>query len=279
MPLHLSRVPRLARVGVTLLGLCSLPAFATPQWHLSSTGSGLDDATAVTTVDVHTSGFVQVTPTSESTFLFNENGAAQLRSPTGTPPFGTNDITVLYSVVGLGNFLPGFVADMTSLNFVGGAIQLFSDSNLDYGSADGSYGAGNGTQFAAFEVSGGWMDFTFDGLRANVIASLLPGSLLPGYFFDEQGRDMVTAELVQLTLGLNFTVIPDPDAAHLSDVICGMGGYTGPGCDGTAFVPTPAAAAIRDGGYASVEAIFRVPEPATLLLLSAALVALATRRR
>lgn len=253
-------------LGLTL-GIQS--AHAATGWQINPEGLGVAGATAVSAADVGGVGFVQIVPstTTPGDFTFFEHGAYQLLQTGSTNPFGARDITVSYEVTGVGNFTNPF-----ALNFTSGSIKLFSDANFDFGSANSNYGADNGTAIGSFSVFGGGI--LNNGL-ITLQAQLDAGSLLSGYLFDANGNDMTNAAKVLLQLGV-YNQTTTPDALLVSEIICGMSGYGGPGCDGTPFVNSPLAYAVRDGGSVSLTA---VPEPASLALLGIALGAIPLARR
>lgn len=246
-------------------------AHAATDWQINPEGLGAGGATTVSAANVGGVGFVQVvpSPTNPGAFTFIEHGAYQLLQTGSTNPFGTRDITVTYEVSGSGNWF-----NPAALHFSSGSIKLFSDINFDFGSANGTYGADNGKAIGSFSVFDGGL---LNGGLVNVQAQLDAGSLLPGYLFDADGNDMTKAGKVLLQLGI-YNQTTNPDALLVSEIICGMAGYGGAGCDGTAFINSPQAYAVSDGGSVTLSA---VPEPASIALLGIALGAIpvSTRRR
>jgi hypothetical protein len=252
------------------LALSSQAAQAAPEWKINPDGTGAGSATTVSTIDVGGAGFVQILPDiGGPTFQFVEHGAYQVLKADGSAPFGTRDLTVTYSVSGTGNFL-----NPAELRFTSGAIDLYADPISDFASATSNYGADNGTHVARFSVfDGGVTPLGMVGVQASIV----PGSLLAGYLFAADGSDLAARDNAMMELVIfNETVVPD--ALLVSEVVCGMAGYGGPGCDGTPFANSDFAYAVRDGGYVTVSS---VPEPETIgmMLVGLGLISVVTRRR
>ena len=91
--------------------------------------------------------------------------------------------------------------------------------------------------------------------------------MLAGYLFDANGQDLASADNVLMQLAI-YNQPTLPDALLVSEIVCGMAGSTGPGCDGSAFANTPFAFVVSDGGSLALSS---VPEPGSLGLLLAGL--------
>jgi len=246
---------------------------ATPVWQLNPQGTGASGAVSLSQVDVGGAGFVQIIPstTDPTSYQFVENGAYQLLSPGTGTAFSGNDLTVSYSVSGSGSFL-----NPLALQFTSGTISLYADANYDFASTAGNYGADNGTLIALFNIFAGGVDSS-TGL-VTVTAALETGSLLAGYFFSADGTDLATTTGTTIELSI-YNQLTTPDSLIVSEIICGLAGYVGAGCDGTSstFSNSPLTFAVRDGGFASV--IANVPEPGTILLVLAGLLVIACLTR
>lgn len=256
---------------VGALALVTFPhlALATPAWQLNTGGTGVDGASARSRIDVAGVGFVQVLPSPVTPFAFSfvEYGAYQGVTPDGLAALGTHDLTITYSAFGTGSFL-----DSAALRFTSGTINIYADAMFDFGTAAASYGADNGTLIASLGIFDGRVDAS--GL-VTVKASAIPGTLRPGYFFTADGSDFSTRNDVTMTLGVyNQTVIPD--AMMISEVICGLAAFAGPGCNGDSYANSPLIYAVQDGGYAVMST---VPEPGSLSMLLAGLGLIASMRK
>lgn len=256
--------PRIKPVFCMLaLALFAHTAQAAPGWQINTSGQGLAGATAVSEVQVGGVGFVQILPSSQTDFSFIEQGAYRLAMP------GTQEITVTYSVIGSGIFANPF-----ALHFDSGSINLFADPNFDFATDAYTYGADNGTFLGSFSIFDGGVTNT--GM-VKLGARLDIGSLLSGYFFDADGKDLANTGNILMQLGV-FNETTTPDALLVSEIVCGLAGYPGAGCDGTPYANSPFAFTVRDGGTMTLS---RVPEPGTIGLLMAGLglIPLLGRRR
>lgn len=261
------------RLGLSALAIAvsAQSAIAASVWQINPLGSGVAGASSVSAINVGGVGFVQLLPNGDNSplFTFIETGVYRALNADGTAPFGANDLTVTYSVSGTGNFL-----NASALHLNSGSINLYADPNFDFGTSAATYGADNGTKIASFDIfSGSVTDTGLVSVNANGVA----GSIVSGYLFNTDGADLATLSNIQLQLSI-LNLPTWPDSMQVSEIICGMAGYTGSGCDGTPFVPTSLAFAVQDGGSVTISAI---PEPETLTLLLAGLglISIVGRRR
>lgn len=250
------------RLGLSALAIAvfSQSVLAASVWQINPLGSGVAGASSISEMNVGGVGFIQLLPDDNSPlFTFIESGVYRGLNADGSGPFGANDLTVTYSVSGTGNFL-----DASALHLNSGNINLYADANFDFGTSAATYGADNGTKVASFDIFSGYV--TDSGL-VTVNASSVASSIASGYLFAADGTDLATLANIQLQLSI-FNQATMPDSMQVAEIICEMAGYTGSGCDGSAFVPSALAFAVKDGGWVTISA---VPEPATLSLLLAGL--------
>jgi hypothetical protein len=254
--------------------LCTQLAQAAPDWQINPGGTGQGGAQSVSMLDIGGSGFINILPIANTPyFQFSEHGAYQALQAHGGTPFGATDLTVTYSVTGRGNFL-----NPNEMVFSGGTIDLYADASFDFGTetVNSNYGADNGTHVASFTVFGGG---SIAPGQVGVTAKIDPGTLLSGYLFAGNGTDLAGHDNVQMYLEVfNQPANPDPSSPFVTEIICGLAGWTGPGCNGTPFANSQFAFAVQDGGHVAVSV---VPEPETvsMLMLGLGLLSLSTRRR
>lgn len=263
------QVARLLCVLATTL--CAQIAQATPNWQINPGGTGAGDAQTLSTLDVGGSGFVQVTPITNTPFFqFVEHGAYQALKSGSNSPFGTTDLTITYAVTGNGSFW-----NPAALRFTSGIINVYADSDFDFATTEATYGTDNGKHVASFNVYDG--SVTGNGQVA-ISANLVANSLLRGYLFSADGIDLADLFDVQMQFSV-FNQMINPDATLVSEIVCQMAEYKGPGCvPGTTFVNSQLAYTVQDGGKVTITA---VPEPGSIgmMLLGLGLLSLSTRRR
>ncbi|HSF71911.1 MAG TPA: hypothetical protein VLA25_06435, partial [Methylotenera sp.] len=181
-------------LGALAIAVSAQSAFAASAWQINPLGSGLAGASSVSAINVGGVGFVQLLPNGYDSplFTFIEHGVYRALNADGTAPFGANDLTVTYSVSGIGNFY-----DASALHLNSGSINLYADPNFDFGSDAATYGADNGTKIASFDIFSGYV--TDSGL-VTVNAKGVAGGIASGYLFNADGADLAALSNVQLQL-------------------------------------------------------------------------------
>lgn len=273
--------PRLLPVLATLaLGAsCVGRAHAMDSWYFNPTGSGADGAIQMTQLNTSGYGFIENTVRWNPfvSFLpylsFEEHGAYQVS--------GLGDqfeLTMTYEINGRLGF-DGSAVDS-------GLISLYIDDTPDFGSTTGMFGANDGIQLAQFEVVSG--SISAFPTAATVSASLVAGSLLPGYFFDAQGTDLSTVNGLMTQVSVLSQVIDPAGTNVVGEIACGYAGYTGNGCNGRAYTPAflnLAHATVQDVGVVTLSyneglpLVTAVPEPASVTMMLAGLLGMGAWRR
>lgn len=255
-------------LSVLAISVSAHSALAASDWQINPLGSGVGDATTVSTLDVGGVGFVQIVPDDAPTGLFSfiEHGAYQAFAPGGLSPFPDHEITVTYSVSGTGSF-----SDPGAMRMSAGQIDIYSDAAHDFGSMARNYGADNGTRIATFKLDDGYVANSEGEVIVN--ATGVAGSFAQGYLFDAAGTDLATLAKVRFQLALfNGPIVPD--TAIMTGVVCGLAQACANG------LPTlsPLAFTVQDSGSVSISAVPE-PESAVMLLAGLALIGTVTRRR
>lgn len=247
------------RLFVLAVVLSSQSAIAASDWQINPIGSGASAASLVSSLNVGGVGYVQLLPTDTGNpyaFTFIENGAYRILNAERSAPFGANDLTATYSVIGTGSFL-----DQSALRMFGGRINLYADPIFDFATSTANYGSDNGKLVASFNI--------FDGYAVNnqgmvtVKATGIAGSFSQGYLYTANGTDMASLSNVQLELNItNAGSMPD-DLIN-SEIICGLAAACGGGSVSQSFPGFT----VQDSGSVSISA---VPEPETAAMLLAGL--------
>ncbi|QID19616.1 PEP-CTERM sorting domain-containing protein [Nitrogeniibacter mangrovi] len=274
----LNRLSRPLMAASLVLGVAA-SAHAMDSWYFNPAGTGFANATEFSGFNVGGYGFIdQSVSIQHLGFDFEEHGAYQIMMPSsGASPTAGFDITATYAV-------EGYVGLLGS-GFTGGAISLYADPSFDFGSANGIFGADNGTLIAQFDVVGGAID-PLAG-QASVAAQLVGASLASGYFFDAAGNDLAGVTGLGLTLGVQNQVIDPTGTRIVAELACEYGGFNGPGCNGAPYRPAfmdLAYSTVQDVGVATLTynggvPVVAVPEPASAVMMLTGLLGLFAWRR
>jgi hypothetical protein len=242
------------------------------NWVLNPLGTGGAAAGSVIneSLDVSGNAFIAITNTGANSFTFTENAAFAITGKDGGTSlgnYGFNKVTATFAATGTGTFSGGFT-------FTGGTINIYSGPDT-YASATGIYGANTGTLIASFTVlAGGGGNVDGNGSpvangQVSVFAqALTPGGLTPGYFFNSAGVDLSAQDIMSFAFtGAN--PIGTPTALVVDELACQFAGYTGPGCNGSAYTNIPGRAIFvgNNGQFKLAEA----PEPGSLALFGIAI--------
>jgi hypothetical protein len=235
-------------------------------------------------LDINGNAFINLTPTGGGTFSFTEyavfnSSQADSNGQLFPVNYPGGNITATFSGFGTGTFGSGFI-------FTGGQIDVYQDVTNDYGTSADIYGADNGTLIGSFAVQvggGGAVDANGSPLangQITVFASVIAGTLAQGYFFDPMGVDLFDSTNLLAFSFTNANTIGSPTGLMVDEIICQGAGFTGAGCDGSAYANAPG-----DYIFVSNNGQFKlateVPEPGALSLAALGLlgVGFASRRR
>ncbi|MHB1332333.1 MAG: flocculation-associated PEP-CTERM protein PepA [Sulfuriferula sp.] len=254
-------------VGASLLAAIALPSTASAytfldNWQLSVAGGGANLTTINQYVDLVGASYVQNTPTGGGNFTFKENGAFVLNGHDGgsTLP-NTNQVTATFlGGAGTGKF-------GSSINFTAGTLNVYSDTNFNFATANGNYGAGDGTLIGTFNIYPADSTGSIDpnGIPNGQLTLAFTTSYLePGYFYNSVangGGDLTLTDYKNTLLGFattNASANNNPSAPVISDIV---GGLAGASATYTNIPPNDFVIG-NNGQYR----LATVPEPASLAL-------------
>lgn len=254
-------------VGASLLAAIALPSTASAytfldNWQLSAAGGGANLTTINQYVDLVGASYVQNTIMDSSpNFTFKDTGAFVLNGHDGGAGLPiTNQITATF----LGGAGTGTLG--SSINFTAGTLNVYSDTNFNFASANGNYGAGDGTLIGTFNIFPADSTGSIDpnGIPNGLLTLAFNTSYLAsGYFFNSAangGGDLALTDYTNVLLGFattNASYTSNPSATVVSDIVGSLAGAT-------TYTNTPPNDFViaNNGQYR----LATVPEPASLAL-------------
>lgn len=259
------------------------------DWVFNPIGTGFANGQTIhENLNVAGNSFIELTPTSQNgAFSFTEHSVFNIPQADANGQlfplnFPGGNITATFVANGTGSLGGGFT-------FSGGTIAIYQNpTNGQYATSNGFYGANLGNLIATFAVqAGGGGEVDAFGnpvangqVTVNAIAQM--GGLKPGYFFDKTGKDLSTESVLSFAF-TNANPLQSPTALQVQEIMCDFAGYTGSGCNGSAYDPG-APNQIRSTLFLNTDGQFKlaeVPEPGSLALFGIAMLGagVVTRKR
>jgi hypothetical protein len=254
------------------------------NWVFNPNGGGFEAGQQINEyLDVNGNAFIQLTSTGGNSFSFTEHAVFNITQADSNGQlfpvtYQGGNISAIFEANGTGSFGGAF-------SFSGGTIRMYQNpTNGQYGSTAGIYGANLGNLIAQFDVmagGGGTVDAsgspTTNG-RVTVLARADAGDLASGYFFRENGEDLAMEAIMAFAF-TNANTVANPTARLVDEVACQFAGFTGAGCNGTAYANAPGQYLFL-GNNGQIK-LADVPEPGTLALFGIAMLGagVVTRRR
>jgi hypothetical protein len=276
----LNKLACAAAVAMTFSGAASAAQILT-DWRFNPNGGGFANAQNIEEyLDVNGQSFIQLTPTGGRSFSFVEHAVFNIvQADSNGQLFPLNyaggNISALFE--GFGNGTRGTDSTNGSFAFTGGTIRIFQNpTNNQYGTTEGIYGANLGNEIAMFNVmagGGGEVDASGSPIangQVSVFARANVGDLEPGYFFRGNGTDLSTQSILSFAFtNANPTTAQGLTPNLVSEVACQYAGFTGAGCNGTAYANAPGQYFFisNNGQFKLAE----VPEPGSLALFGIAM--------
>jgi PEP-CTERM motif len=261
------------------------------DWRFNPTGGGFGSAQTIGEyLDVNGNSFIQLTSTGERSFTFVENAVFNITQADSNGrlfpvTYEGGNITAMFEGFGNGTFGTGSANG--SFTFSGGTIRIFHNpTDGQYGGTEGVYGANLGNVIATFNVlagGGGEVDASGSPIANGEVSVFARStSMAPGYFFRGNGQDLSLESVLAFAFtNANPVANPDSEATPnlVSEVACQYAGFTGAGCNGSAYANAP-------GQYFFVSnngqfKLAEVPEPGSLALFGIAMLGagFASRKR
>ncbi len=271
----LTRLAATAAVAAAfaLPGAASAATFL-QNWYLDADGAGGDSAIKVGEwLDIVGASYIQLTPTGASTFSFKDDGVFYVSGHDNVPWNNSlNQITATFTdAAGTGTF-------GGAINFTSGVgiLNVYSDSNYNYGTTDAIYGANDGTRIGTFVLSVGTGKVDTTGVpNGELTLTLQATDLAAGYFFAPDG----TTDLSTLVSdGLLFGFVTT-NASRVTNPLDPLTGELGELVEGTIVNnPNQGSFIVSNNGQYRLST---VPEPGVAALLGLGLIGVcfAGRRR
>lgn len=255
------------------------------NWVFNPNGGGFEDGYKVKEyLDVNGNSFIQLNTTEGNpNFTFVEHAVfnvvqADSKGQLFPLMYPGGNITATFEGFGTGTLGQAFT-------FTGGSIKIYQNpTNNQYATTNGIYGANLGNLIASFDVlvgGGGEVDASGNPIgngNVTVYAKAGEGDLMPGYWFRGNGDDLSEESVLSFAF-TNANPLAQPDSTLVSEVACQFAGFTGAGCNGSAYANAP-------GSYFFVSnngqfKLAEVPEPGSLALFGIAMLGagVVSRRR
>jgi hypothetical protein len=258
------------------------------NWVFNPTGGGFSGGQVINEyLDVNGNAFIQLTNTGNGSFSFRETAVFNITQADSNGQlfpmtYAGGNITATFTAEGTGTFGGAF-------SFTGGTIRMYQNqTNGQYGSTAGHYGADLGNVIAEFNVLAGGGGFVnangspVNNGQVSVFASASPGMLDSGYFFRANGADLSEESILSFAF-TNANTVGRPNTTQVSEIVCEYAGFTAAGCTRAAYRNRAGEYFFISGNgqFKLAEVDAQVPEPGSLALFAVAMLGagVAVRRR